>query len=244
MKGGYIEAVQGPLATSADAIEREKRANGGHAYNVKKQQAMYEEGIREIWEKQKTTLTDGTAHDDNDVQPQEDEDDRFNVQAAATPALFDDGISQISGLTSSSRHQKRAIRIKRDYRLPDGSIQTRAEMVHDPVVISQYMKRRTEAELEMKEYVNPRYRTLSLSRLQWRRLPPMTQLLLRNAIYMKQLTSRARSDYGPGATANMKDLTGFEFRAPAYTYLRVASTACVRRAMPTMTVLQALGMLK
>ncbi|KAM3460612.1 hypothetical protein NHJ6243_005783 [Beauveria neobassiana] len=156
MKGGYIEAVQGPLATSADAIEREKRANGGHAYNVKKQQAMYEEGIREIWEKQKTTLTDATPHDDNDVQPQEDEDDRFNVQAAATPALFDDGISQISGLTSSSRHQKRAIRIKRDYRLPDGSIQTRTEVVHDPVVISQYLKRRTEAELEMKDIYSVR----------------------------------------------------------------------------------------
>ncbi|EGX89426.1 transcription factor TFIID complex 145 kDa subunit [Cordyceps militaris CM01] len=156
MKGGYIEAVQGPLATSADAIEREKRANGGHAYNVKKQQAMYEEGIREIWEKQKTTLTDGTPHDDNDVQPQEDEDDRFNVQAAATPAHFDDGISQISGLTSSSRHQKRAIRIKRDYRLPDGSIQTRTEMVYDPVVISQYMKRRAEAELELKDIYSVR----------------------------------------------------------------------------------------
>ena len=86
MKGGYIEAVQGPLATSADAMEREKRANGGHAYNVKKQQAMYEEGIREIWEKQKSTLSDPQAHDDNDVALTEDEDDRFNVQAATTPA--------------------------------------------------------------------------------------------------------------------------------------------------------------
>ncbi|OAA62283.1 transcription factor TFIID complex [Cordyceps fumosorosea ARSEF 2679] len=225
MKGGYIEAVQGPLATSADAIEREKRANGGHAYNVKKQQAMYEEGIREIWEKQKATLTDATPHDDNDIQPQEDEDDRFNVQVAATPAHFDDGISQISGLTSSSRHQKRAIRIKRDYKLPDGSIQTRSEVVHDPVVISQYLKRRTEAELEMKEYVNPRLRTLSLPQRKWDKLTPIVQLLLRNGIHLKHLTSLSKSSNGPGATAATEDLVGVEFKAPAYIYLRTASTA-------------------
>ncbi|KAF4339059.1 transcription initiation factor TFIID subunit 1 [Fusarium beomiforme] len=156
MKGGYIEAVQGPLATSADAMEREKRANGGHAYNVKKQQAMYEEGIREIWEKQKATLSDGQEHDDKDVAVTEDEDDRFNVQSAMTPAQFDDGTSQISGLTSASRQQRRAIRITREIRLPDGSTQDRVEVVHDPVVISQYMKRRTEADLEMRDIYSSR----------------------------------------------------------------------------------------
>lgn len=151
MKGGYIEAVQGPLATSADAMEREKRANGGHAYNVKKQQAMYEEGIREIWEKQRSTLSDPQEHDDRDVAVTEDEDDRFNVNTAATPAQFDEGVSQISGFTSSSRHPKRAIRITREVELSDGSLQKRIEVVHDPVVISQYMKRRTEADLESRE---------------------------------------------------------------------------------------------
>ncbi|KAI9163128.1 putative transcription initiation factor TFIID 111 kDa subunit [Paramyrothecium foliicola] len=156
MKGGYIEAVQGPLATSADAMEREKRANGGHAYNVKKQQAMYEEGIREIWEKQKATLSDAQEHDDKDVAVTEDEDDRFNVQSVATPAQFDEGASQISGLTSSSRHPKRAIRICREIRLADGTTQTRVEVVHDPVVISQYMKRRTEADLELRDIYSAR----------------------------------------------------------------------------------------
>ncbi|CAM1504628.1 Fc.00g022190.m01.CDS01 [Cosmosporella sp. VM-42] len=159
MKGGYIEAVQGPLATSADAMEREKRANGGHAYNVKKQQAMYEEGIREIWEKQRTTLSDAQEHDDKDVAVTEDEDDRFNIQSAVTPAQFsqfDEGTSQISGLTSSSRHPKRAIRITRDVQMADGSTQSRIEIVHDPVVISQYMKRRTEADLEARDIYSSR----------------------------------------------------------------------------------------
>ncbi|KOS21579.1 putative transcription initiation factor TFIID 111 kDa subunit [Escovopsis weberi] len=156
MKGGYIEAVQGPLATSADAMEREKRANGGHAYNVKRQQAMYEEGIREIWEKQRATLSDPQEHDDNDIVVTEDEDDRFNVHSAPTPALYDEGASQISGLTSASRHPKRAIRITREVQMPDGTTQTRVEVVHDPVVISQYIKRRTEADLEMKDIYSSR----------------------------------------------------------------------------------------
>ncbi|QUC16885.1 uncharacterized protein UV8b_01126 [Ustilaginoidea virens] len=156
MKGGYIEAVQGPLATSADAMEREKRANGGHAYNVKRQQAMYEEGIKEIWDKQKATLSDAQEHDDRDVVATEDEDDRFNVHAAATPAQFEEGASQISGFTSSSRHPKKAIRITREVRLPDGTTQSRVEVVHDPVVISQYMKRRTEADLEIKDIYSSR----------------------------------------------------------------------------------------
>ncbi|ODA77352.1 hypothetical protein RJ55_06980 [Drechmeria coniospora] len=156
MKGGYIEAVQGPLATSADAMEREKRANGGHAYNVKKQQAMYEDGIKEIWEKQKSTLSDKQEHDDKDVAATEDEDDRFN-HVPATPAHFDEGVSQVSGLTTStSRHQKRTIRILREVRMPDGTTQSRIEVVHDPVVISQYMKRRTEADLELRDIYSSR----------------------------------------------------------------------------------------
>ncbi|KHN97775.1 transcription factor TFIID complex subunit Taf111 [Metarhizium album ARSEF 1941] len=215
MKGGYIEAVQGPLATSADAMEREKRANGGHAYNVKKQQAMYEEGIKEIWEKQKATLSDAREHDDKDVAVTEDEDDRFNVHAAATPAQFDDGTSQISGFTSASRHVKKAIRITREVRLQDGSTQTRTEVVHDPVVISQYMKRRTEADLELKEALH-----------KWA------------CLGHTHLGPKRRQVPSPGAVA---DYVGLELRAPAYVYLSTASTAPGLRAMPTMTALRALA---
>ncbi|CAG1993027.1 unnamed protein product [Fusarium graminearum] len=196
MKGGYIEAVQGPLATSADAMEREKRANGGHAYNVKKQQAMYEEGIKEIWEKQKTTLSDGQEHDDKDVAVTEDEDDRFNVQSAMTPAQFDDGTSQISGLTSASRQQKRTIRITRDFRMPDGSTQSRIEIVHDPVVISQYMKRRTEADLESREYVHP----------------PNTAPAVHRQRNRGVVARRPRRPYGVGTPGSQKDIVGLDSR--------------------------------
>ncbi|KAG5936004.1 hypothetical protein E4U53_000310 [Claviceps sorghi] len=243
MKGGYIEAVQGPLATSADAMEREKRANGGHAYNVKKQQAMYEEGIKEIWEKQKATLSDAQEHDDNDVAINEDEDDRFNVHSAATPAQFDEGASQISGFTSSSRHLKRAIRITREVRLADGTTQPRTEVVHDPVVISQYMKRRTEADLESKEYVpeskrqqyGPGARPRALERL-----PKSVQALHKRACPrdVTRVSSRRQPVPSPGSSI---DVIGLELRAPAYVYLYTASTAPGLRAMPTMIVLQTLG---
>lgn len=244
MKGGYIEAVQGPLATSADAMEREKRANGGHAYNVKKQQAMYEEGIREIWEKQKSTLSDPQEHDDKDVAVTEDEDDRFNVQSVATPAQFDEGASQISGLTSSSRHLKRAIRITREIRLADGSTQTRTEVVHDPVVISQYMKRRTEADLELREYVKDFLRFIHVSRRPphiWRKLPLSVKALHRWATLAKNFTTSRPISHGPGHAGSGVDFTGLELRAPAYVYFSTASTALDLRAMPTTTVLQALG---
>jgi transcription initiation factor TFIID subunit 1 len=244
MKGGYIEAVQGPLATSADAMEREKRANGGHAYNVKKQQAMYEEGIKEIWDKQKATLSDGQEHDDKDVAVIEDEDDRFNVHAAATPAQFDDGTSQISGFTSASRHLKKAIRITREVRLQDGSTQSRVEIVHDPVVISQYMKRRTEADLELKEYVirTIRRRRRGSPPLVWRRLPLFAKALHKWAcLHDIYIGAKGRQVPPPGAIA---DVVGLEFKAPAYVYLSIASTAPALRAMPIMTVLQALGTLK
>ncbi len=71
----------GPAATSADAMERERKANGGHLYNVKKQEALYNDAIGKIWGLQMTTLQDNTPHDDEDVQPQEDEDDRFNARS-------------------------------------------------------------------------------------------------------------------------------------------------------------------
>ena len=208
MKGGYIETVQGPLATSADAMEREKRANGGHAYNVKKQQAMYEEGIREIWEKQKSTLSDPQEHDDKDIATIEDEDDRFN--AAPTPAQFDDGTSQISGFTSASRRHKRTIRITREVRLPDGSIQNRTEVVQDPVVIAQYMKRRAQADLELKEYVKWEWRShffrtknpTPATRKRWHRCPEQYKRAVELAVFFERYGARSPCTYGVGATCD------------------------------------------
>lgn len=145
MKGGYINAVQGPLATSADAIERERKANGGHSYNVKKQQDMYNAAIREIWERQKSTLSDNTTHDDDEVLDTANEDDRFNERDAleATPAPVDDGRSQFSRFSAASRSGKRKLKITRKKTNSDGEVVTETVYVDDPLVIRNYMKQRS-----------------------------------------------------------------------------------------------------
>ncbi|KAI1155860.1 hypothetical protein F4825DRAFT_447101 [Nemania diffusa] len=144
MKGGYINAVQGPLATSADAIERERKANGGHSYNVKKQQDMYNAAIRDIWERQKTTLSSSTTHEDVDVLDTSNEDDRFNHRHAdATPAPVDDGRSQFSRFSAASRSGKRKLKITRKKRNSAGELITENIFVDDPLVIRNYMKQRS-----------------------------------------------------------------------------------------------------
>ncbi|KAI0107359.1 hypothetical protein F4776DRAFT_645638 [Hypoxylon sp. NC0597] len=147
MKGGYINAVQGPLATSADAIERERKANGGHSYNVKKQQDMYNAAIRQIWERQKATLSDPTTHDDADVLDTSNEDDRFNSrQADATPAPLDDGRSQFSRLSGASRSGRKKLKITRKKRNEAGEVTTETVILEDPVVIRNYLRQRREIE--------------------------------------------------------------------------------------------------
>lgn len=152
MKGGFLEQLQGPLATSADAIERQKKANGGHMYNVKNQDQLYAEAITDIWNRQRQSLEDSQEHDDEDVQPQEDEDDRFNVkEALSTPAMAE-GASMISRSAASALN-RRKLHITRTVRRPDGKTEQVTEIVHDPAVIAQYVKRRRQADVEDIEYV-------------------------------------------------------------------------------------------
>ncbi|KAH8813039.1 hypothetical protein F5884DRAFT_787090 [Xylogone sp. PMI_703] len=149
MKGGYIGALQGPNATSADAIARERKANGGHTYNVKKQQGLYNDAIREIWEKQKSNLSDPTEHAENELErEQAEEDERLGVdqtpRGGATPAGFggfDDSVSQISRFSTGSR-QGRVMRITRQVRNKFGGLDEVQEIVKDVRVWREYQKRR------------------------------------------------------------------------------------------------------
>lgn len=148
MKGGFLEQLHGPLATSADAIERQRKANGGHMYNVKNQDNLYTESLRDIWTRQKQSLEDTQEHDDDDVLAQEDEDERFNVQSqAAPPANVPDGVSQVSQSQASALNWRK-LKIIREVKGDNGEIQTVTEIVHDPVVIAQYSKRRRQMEFE------------------------------------------------------------------------------------------------
>jgi len=154
MKGGFLEQLHGPLATSADAIERQRKANGGHMYNVKNQDTLYTESLRDIWERQRKSLEDTTEHDDNDVLAQEDEDDRFNVQSQvpAQSTNLPDGVSQVSQSQASTQNRKK-LKIIREIKDENGQTRIVTEIVHDPVVIAQYLKRRRQMEFENIECV-------------------------------------------------------------------------------------------
>lgn len=160
MKGGFLNVYheQGPQSTSADALERERKANGGHSYNVKKQNDAYAEVIADIWGKQKDTLSDARVHDDADVAPQEDEDERlYNSQphgVAATPR-FDEGVSQISRSAVSARAARKKLKILRTIRNPDGTEAEVEEIIEDPGVIKQYMQARQAKQEEEIEYDAP-----------------------------------------------------------------------------------------
>jgi len=149
MKGGYLEQLQGPMATSADAIERQRKANGGHMYNVKNQDTLYTEALTDIWNRQRESLIDTQQHDDEDILVQQDEDERFNVQsqATATPAAAE-GQSQISQSVTSGYNNKRKLKITREVRGDNGEIRTVTEIVHDQVVINAYLKKRRQLDLE------------------------------------------------------------------------------------------------
>jgi transcription initiation factor TFIID subunit 1 len=154
MKGGFLEQLHGPLATSADAIERQRKANGGHMYNVKNQDSLYTESLRDIWTRQKESLEDAQEHDDDDVLAQEDEDERFNVQnQLAQIAAVPDGVSQVSHSQASGLNWRK-LKIIREVKGENGEIQTVTEIVHDPVVIAQYSKRRRQMEFENIEWVS------------------------------------------------------------------------------------------
>ncbi|GAB1310553.1 Histone acetyl transferase-2 [Madurella fahalii] len=148
MKGGFLEQLHGPLATSADAIERQRKANGGHMYNVKNQDNLYTESLKDIWNRQRQNLENTQEHDDDDVLAQEDEDDRFNVQSqVAQTATQPDGVSQVSQSQASALNWRK-LKIIREVKGDNGEIQTVTEIVHDPVVIAQYSKRRRQMEFD------------------------------------------------------------------------------------------------
>jgi hypothetical protein len=137
MKGGYLEGIQeGPHSSKAARAAMDAKTNGGHGYNVKTQQDFYNAAIREIWDNQKSNLTNPTVreHDDRDDE---------EPQVAATPATFDDNAS----VFSANDHGGRVMRITRKKTNKFGQIIEETEVVKDPRIWQQYQKRRRDVEI-------------------------------------------------------------------------------------------------
>ncbi|ODH44758.1 hypothetical protein ACO22_00748 [Paracoccidioides brasiliensis] len=150
MKGGF-RAVGESVEDKLDA--QRLKENGGHSYNVARQQKSYEESIRRVWDAQKSSLSSTIEHSDDESDiDQEGTDEIFSHPRARserpTPGLGrrdDETTSQFSRMSTSSQTGK-IMKITRKIRNSKGGYDEVQEIVKDPRVIKQYAKQRHEAE--------------------------------------------------------------------------------------------------
>ncbi|KXS96203.1 hypothetical protein AC578_2829 [Pseudocercospora eumusae] len=148
MKGGF--QAQGESAS--DKMDAKKRKdNGGHSYNVAKQQKQYDESIRRIWEQQKKSLSNDREHSDDDMDDEPDRSAEYQSYAhtprssMSTPAAFarhdDDSVSQFSGQSAGRPVKKLVITRKGGVNARGEPLEDFVEEVTNPAVIREYKKR-------------------------------------------------------------------------------------------------------
>ena len=167
MKGGF-KAIGESVADKIKA--KNQKEHGGHAYNVAAQQRQYEEAIRQIWTAQKNSLSNENDYSDieSDIDGDEDMDTSFHQgrtprSEVGTPAAIarrdDDTISQFSRVSGPGK-QGKVLRIVRYETDKYGNEQKNEEIIHDPKVIREYLKRRKTLEVAHSKY-GSKYNELS-----------------------------------------------------------------------------------
>ena len=155
MKGGF-KAMGESVEDKIDA--KKLKELGGHSYNVAKQQRSYDESIRRIWDAQKLSLSSTFEQSDTDVDEDRDEEignivggartPRSEAQTPAPPRRRDDETtSQFSKFSTDSQAGK-ILRITRDVRDKHGNLERIQEVIRNPRVIRQYLRRRHAKEAE------------------------------------------------------------------------------------------------
>ncbi|KAJ4310106.1 hypothetical protein N0V94_008612 [Neodidymelliopsis sp. IMI 364377] len=148
MKGGFRDVGQ----SAADRVDAKKQKElSGHSYNVQQQQAMYENAIKRIWNRQKDNLSS--------TNPPEDMEEDVDSAAArnaprgrsemGTPAIMrgdDDTMSQLSRNSNAETHGKK-LRITRTVRNKFDEFEEQVVTVTDPEVIKMYIKRKKQDRL-------------------------------------------------------------------------------------------------
>ncbi|KAF2144607.1 uncharacterized protein K452DRAFT_284930 [Aplosporella prunicola CBS 121167] len=154
MKGGF-KPVGESVKDKLDA--KRLKELGGHSYNVAIQQKAYDEAIKKIWEAQKASLSSNVEHSDVEMDPDDAEEPEASFGRArtpqsqyGTPAAFsrrdDESASQFSRFSVSSQKGK-VLRIVRKAPNKYGKMEAQEEVVNDPKVIREYMKRKRAQEL-------------------------------------------------------------------------------------------------
>jgi hypothetical protein len=149
MKGGFRDVGE----SAADRVDAKKlKELGGHSYNVQRQQMMYENAIKRIWNRQKESLSATNP-------PSDIEDDVESTAAArnaarqrsevGTPALMradDDTMSQFSRNSGADSRGKK-LRITRTIKNKYDEYEEVVETITDPEVIKLYLKRKKQERL-------------------------------------------------------------------------------------------------
>lgn len=148
MKGGFLKGIQkGPMSTSTDAMERQRKANGGHDYNVSEQEAKYAEVLDEIWHAQKSRLSDAIEHTELDEEDLHRQEQSLAVETSAQAATPGPGFDDSASMTSDARSTK-WLRISRKSKDQNGQIVYHQEIIKDPRVAKEYTRRRAQKDAE------------------------------------------------------------------------------------------------
>ncbi|CAD6501407.1 BgTH12-01659 [Blumeria graminis f. sp. triticale] len=141
MKGGFLQNLG---KDKGDAHQKAREAldpskNGGHTYNVKLQQNIYNNTIREIWDAQMANLSDRAEYQYT----------REEIEKHDTPRIthFDDTASQYTSMSTSEK----IMRITRKYKNKLGHIEEVTQTVTDPRIWKAYQKRRIEIDTAGKD---------------------------------------------------------------------------------------------
>jgi len=148
MKGGFRDVGE----SAADRLDNKKMKElGGHSYNVQRQQVMYENAIKRIWNKQKESLSAQNP-------PSDTEDDvdsavpRSNLprqrSEVGTPMMRhdDETMSQMSRNSNADNRGKK-LKITRTIKNKYDEFEDVTEIITDPAVIQLYIKHKRQERL-------------------------------------------------------------------------------------------------
>lgn len=151
MKGGFKEIGE----SIEDRLDAKRlKELGGHSYNVARQQKAYTEHIRRIWDGQALSLSSGVEHE-NEVDMEDAIDGAVtpafnggrNVNSAFGKPRRDDETASVFSRTSVSSQSGKVLKITRHVRDKYGKEEMQEEIIRDPKVMREYIKRRKALDL-------------------------------------------------------------------------------------------------
>ncbi|KAH0344551.1 hypothetical protein KCU83_g8267, partial [Aureobasidium melanogenum] len=160
MKGGF--RAQGESIEERLDAKRLKE-NGGHSYNVAKQQRAYDESIRRIWRSQHESLSsqmensEGEADVDDEPEPAQSfrtgtPRSSMGTSVYGNNRRDDESASQFS--RNSMSQNNKFMTIKRSVRDKYGNVEEQTETITNPRVIAAYKKRKLLARSQAIDIMN------------------------------------------------------------------------------------------